>query len=219
MKYVIANWKMKMSAPQVLEWVNKFSTTALETKVLIAPSFIHVPLLNDLQSKFPIELIGQDVSEYEKGSHTGEVGAFQLKEFCKFCIVGHSERKESTKTKLKKIEVCLQNEITPIVCFSNPKEIKRLKNRACLFAWEDPTNISKGGNYNEKDPIEIINGVKKIRKLLDIDIPLLYGGSVNRQNINKLVEIEELDGVLVGNASLDPKHFLNLIASYEVHRH
>jgi len=133
---------------------------------------------------------------------------------CKYAIVGHSERKETPEVVIKKIDACLANRITPIVCFVDSGKIEMYKRPGAMYAWEDPANISKNGVYKEKSTKDIVEGVKKIRAILKNKEPLLYGGSVNGQNIPDLVNIEKLDGVLVGNASLDPKHFSGIVAAY-----
>lgn len=216
MKYIVANWKMNMSMQDVISWAAGFDTSVLNKKVsvIVSPSALHIFPVAELLKKVGVDISAQDVSIEQKGAHTGETGAFQLKEMCKYSIVGHSERKETADIVVKKIDACLANEITPIVCFVEPENLKLYKRPGIIYAWEDPANISKNGVYNEKSTKEIVKGVKKIRETLTNEEPLLYGGSVNGQNIADLVNIEKLDGVLVGNASLDPKHFSGIIAAY-----
>ncbi len=219
MKYIVANWKMNMNLESVVSWVAAFDPSFVtpEIQVVVAPSLIHLLPVADALKKTPVLLASQDISLEEKGNHTGETGAFQTREICKFSIVGHSERNEDPKKVLQKIDVCLSNGITPIVCFVEPEALSTYKRPGLIYAWEDPNNISQGGVYREKSQEEIIDGVKKIRMILNGNEPLLYGGSVNKQNIGALSAISELDGVLVGNASLDPKHFTEIIRSY-IHR-
>lgn len=218
MKYVIANWKMNMGFESLTRWVAEFSgfqnriTSAVE--VILAPSFVHIPVIFELTQKTSLKLSSQDVSFEEKGAHTGETSAFQTKEFCKYAIIGHSERKEDKKTVIKKRNTCLKEGITPIICFVNPRDLKDLYSENCIFVWEDPKNISKNGVYNDKRISEIEKGVGEIRKKLPDRTILIYGGSVNENNIKEISKIERLDGVLVGNASLDPKTFADIISAY-----
>ena len=218
MKYIIANWKMNMRLEDLTRWVAKFSEfqslITSEVEVILAPSFVHVPAIFELSQKTSLRLASQDVSLEEKGAHTGEMGAFQVKEFCKYAIIGHSERKEDIQTVIKKRNICLKEEITPIVCFVNPKDLKDLYSEGCIFAWEDPKNISKNGVYNDKSTLEIERGVREIRIKLPDQTTLIYGGSVNENNIKEISKIGKLDGVLVGNASLDPKTFADIICAY-----
>ena len=218
MKYVIANWKMNMNLEDLTRWVAGFSALQScitpQVEVILAPSFVYIPAMAELSQKTQIKLSSQDVSLEEKGAHTGETGAFQIKEFCKYAIIGHSERKEKKDTVIKKRDISLIEGITPIICFVNSKDLKDLYSQNCIFVWEDPKNISKNGVYNAKSIPEIEKTVKEIRKKLPDQTILLYGGSVNESNIKEISKIEKLDGVLVGNASLDTKTFADIISAY-----
>ena len=86
---------MKMSSREMLDWFDNweklkknFANSNLE--VIVAPSFIHIPLIASLIEN-SMKLASQDVSPNKKGAHTGDVGASQIGEFCKYVIVGHSE--------------------------------------------------------------------------------------------------------------------------------
>ena len=225
MSYVVANWKMKMSFEDVKNWVRGFSSNFKEisdsgVKAVIAPTFLHVPYV---KAQLAVEgyldkvsLSVQNLSANEKGSHTGEVGAFQVKDFCKYAIVGHSERAEGPALVAEKRDAALDAGVTPIVCFTSPSQAEFFYKEGVVLAWEDPENISSEGEYNEKPLDAIVETVSEVRKLIPQEAELLYGGSVNRENIVNLVSVEGLDGVLVGHASLDPLHFLDLIKSYEI---
>ena len=218
MKYIIANWKMNMTFEDLTNWIASFaefkSCLTPEVKVILAPSFVHIPTIFELSQKTNLKIAAQDVSVEERGAHTGEAGAFQIKEFCKYAIVGHSERKEILEVVMKKRDECLKNGITPIVCFVNPEDLPSLYKEGSIIAWEDPKNISKNGVYHAEDPKKIAGIAKEIRKIIPGDAILIYGGSVNENNITEIAKIPELDGVLVGNASLDPKTFASIIAAY-----
>lgn len=220
MNYLIANWKMNMSFGQVNAWLNEFITKSWEqeTKIIIAPSQVHVPFVSMFFQDKPqfankVFVASQDVSVETKGAHTGEVGGFQLAEFCNYCIVGHSERKETPEIVLKKLENCLDAGITPIVCFTNVEQAKRYYRDNILLAWEDPSNISVNGVYREKDDSALLTGIEDICNQIPCKNNLIYGGSVNGQNMPKLAKIANLSGVLVGNASLRVSDF------YEIYRH
>jgi len=79
------------------------------------------------------------------------------------------------------------------------------------MAWEDPQNISINGVYRSEDPAKISAIAKEIRKIVPPEAKLIYGGSVNERNVAAISRISELDGVLVGNASLDPEIFATII--------
>lgn len=213
MKYIIANWKMNMDSKSIKEWFDGFNLKTQET-VVIAPPSAYLAETKALL-KNGIKLAGQDVSQFEKGAHTGELGAYELKEFADYCIVGHSERHETTDVTLQKINECLTHKITPIVCFVDKSFLRQIPQiQSCLVCWEDPQNISQNGVYAPKNILEIKTEVENIKNEWP-NITLLYGGSVNRQNIQELVNIDKLDGVLVGNASLEAAHFTEIVKAHD----
>lgn len=219
MKYVIANWKMNMNVSDVKTWVENYENIHQKDSdnvaVILAPTSVHVPLIAEGLERFSqvVSLAVQDISANEKGAHTGDTGAFQAKDFATYAIVGHSERKEDRELVYKKRDVCLAEGIIPIVCFTTPEQLEETYTEGAILAWEDPDNISKGGVYNEKDPQEIVKAFENFEKRLP-DAPILYGGSVNRQNVDNLVKIANVAGVLLGTASLDPEHFEDIVRAF-----
>jgi len=92
-KYIVANWKMNMNMQDVINWAAGFDTSVLskEVSVIVAPASLHLFPVADLMKRVGVKISAQDASIEEKGAHTGETGAFQLKEMCNYAIVGHSE--------------------------------------------------------------------------------------------------------------------------------
>lgn len=226
MKYVVANWKMNMNLEKMTQWVEFFGRSEVykdnllnkskpRVEIIIAPSLVHIPMIYEFSQNLGIKVCSQDVSAQEKGAHTGEVGAFQIRDFCRYTLVGHSERKENRDVVTEKRDRCLEEGVIPIVCFVNPEDLPYLHKKGVVVAWEDPENISKNGVYKPKDPETISKIAKEIRKIIPKETPLIYGGSVNENNIKGIVDINEIDGVLVGNASLDPKIFTDIIHFYQ----
>lgn len=187
--------------------------------VIVAPSNLYIPIihwkLKDLGAGTQlVKIASQDTSVYDKGAHTGEVGGYQLSEYCGYSIVGHSERKESKDIVLKKAEMCLKNRITPIICFVSPELSADYYKDGSILAWEDPSNISVEGHYKNKEAGEVAGGFGKIRNYIETGKKVIYGGSVNEKNVEDLAKVEGLDGVLVGNASLNPKSFAQIIKAF-----
>ena len=182
--------------------------------VIVAPSYLHISIAFMKLKDLGVQIASQDVSVYDKGAHTGEIGGFQLLEYCRYSIVGHSERKESKDIVLKKAEQCLKNGIIPFICFVNPESAAEYYKEGSVLAWEDPSNISVDGHYKNKKTSEVAEGFSKIRNYIETDKKIIYGGSVNEENVTNLVEIDGLDGVLVGNASLNPKTFAQIIKAF-----
>ncbi|HSX39770.1 MAG TPA: triose-phosphate isomerase family protein [Candidatus Saccharimonadales bacterium] len=219
-KYVIANFKMNLNVEQVETWLHTFGKLAKNTtqmvEIIAAPSFpylLHLRAFSADVANFAVA--AQDVSTFNGGSYTSQVGAFQLKDFCQYCIIGHSETKPTKDLVLKKRDICLQTHLTPIVCFSKIKDAVDLYKDGVILAWEDPNTISVNGQYRAADASDIEQNIQAIKKLLPPQAIVVYGGSVNRQNMANLAKILQLDGVLVGNASLDPHHFFEIVKAFE----
>ena len=221
MKYVIANWKMNMDLKKVNQWLNGFEKVLKDTKnttIVIAPSNIHIPLVKIFADNHPnIKVSAQNISTENTGAHTGETGIDQIKDFCGYCIVGHSELSESKDVKLTKARLCIEKGVTPIICSKNPeedwKDIKNI-NEGFLLTWEDPNNISQNGIYNEKPYEEVFKEIDVLIGKLGFS-GVIYGGSVNERNSDQLSKTPGLIGVLVGNASLDPNTFWKIIENFE----
>jgi triosephosphate isomerase (TIM) len=221
MRYIIANWKMNMSAADIAKWFDGFlpdqnqdDATTKDKEIIIAPSFPYLGLISGLVktgTENKIRLAAQDISTSGKGPHTGETGAFQIADFCTYCIVGHSERAESREIVLTKRDICLANKIIPIICFINEQEASNYYKPGVFLVWEDPANISVNGKYRARATGDIQKGIGTIRNSVGNKCPVIYGGSVNRENVMDLAQIKELDGILVGNASTDPKHFCDIV--------
>ncbi len=212
MKYIIANWKMNMNLSDITTWFSDFGTQSeSDKKIILAPSAIHLDAVHKKAFEHQIEVSAQDISIHKKGAHTGDIGAFQLRDFCKYCILGHTETGDSLESVRQKYTQCLEYGLIPIVCFANYHEAKNYIFDSCLLCWEDPKNISAGGVYKETDFGEIEKSLGFIKQQIPAGQTLLYGGSVNEKNIDKLAKISTIDGVLVGNASLSPSSFINII--------
>ena len=218
MKYVVANWKQNKTALDTANWLEIFGglnrespLDAAKTCVIIAPSY---PYISVVSAYSYVCAAAQDVSPFDNGAHTASVGTVQLLDYCKYAIVGHSEVGNGLDLILRKRDKCLEAGITPMVCFSDIAHASQLFCDGALLVWEDPQNISADGRYAPKDIAEIKVDVAKVDSVTGGLLPVLYGGSVNRQNADDLANIPGLDGVFVGNASLDPQHFYEICKSF-----
>lgn len=220
MKYLLANWKQNMSIDEIKTWVDVFSSKVsqdayLKNKIIIAPTTLHISILKNLLDKNgmgeKIVLASQDVSFFENGSHTGEVGAIQLKEFVKYSIIGHSERRaigETNETVNKKIAIAMQNGINPIVCFSNKKEYLSImesnikESTDPIFLFEPLFAVGTGKPASVQDVINVHQDYANTE--------ILYGGSVDKTNVLNYLTSSFIKGFGVGTASLDPNGFADI---------
>src|SRR4030066_1892954 len=197
MKYIIANWKMNMNLTETKKWLFDFKNIIEEktfkNKIVLAPPSVYLEEVSNFCKINNLFCSSQDVSLYEKGAHTGEVGIFELKDYCSFSIVGHSERKEPREIVIKKTLICLEHKVTPFVCFINKLDFAAEASKEKIMCWEDPSNISKNGIYQKtsiEDIAKMMGDLKQIKK----DTVILYGGSVNRDNKRGLKKIPDIDG-------------------------
>lgn len=223
MRYVIANWKQNKTLEDVTLWCNDFFRLAegqvfANVTPIICPPFSLIELASrllnlDPTGSFPTLSIGaQDVSPYADGAHTGFVGVDQLKQFCTYAIVGHSERQETRDLVIQKAHMCLENGIVPVVCFKSTADYRLVD--GAIYALEDPDNISTGGIYRPKALADVIKLVNEARGFFGLEAKIIYGGSVNSENAEDLASLEALDGVLVGNASLNPAEFIDIVRKF-----
>jgi triosephosphate isomerase len=185
-----------------------------------------------------LKLGAQDCSQFAYGAYTGEIAASYLKEAgCQYCIVGHAERRnlfyEDDAIVLTKIKNLLANGITPIICIGSTKgklsmideciyNIKQIDffmnnldvNSNLIFAYEPHQTIGA-------DTLPMIDSIKEIFSTIKTAIcnflfkkkPLImYGGSVDENSIQILKKIDEIDGFLVGRASIDFQKLKNIIS-------
>lgn len=240
MRYVIANWKQNKTLDEALVWCKDFvrlveSIDLKDVTPIICPPVPFLERMNSIlkadsatfssrdplsaptpriaaESAPAIELGVQDVSPYADGAHTGFVGVNQVKQFCNYALVGHSERRESRDLVTEKVERCLNANIIPIVCFKSLTDYQIIK--GAIYALEDPDNISVGGVYRPKNSREVEGLVDVARNFFGQESTIIYGGSVNAENAKELASIRNLNGVLVGNASLNPAEFVDILRKF-----
>lgn len=177
-------------------------------------------------------LVAQDVSAFHAGPYTGDVSAEMLSEFdIKYVIVGHSERRkyhyETCADVNAKARIALEYGITPLICFGETLE-EYQQGRSKEVVHKKIMDSSKGldfhrviisyepiwamGTGHSASPEFLKEMAEYIRSITTPDTRIIYGGSVNAKNIKELAKIEEINGFLIGNATLDLDTFLEVIA-------
>lgn len=216
-KLFIANWKSHKTLDEAASFLealhdNISQIDLTEKEIIIAPSFQLLMKCRELVDKYslPVRLAAQNVSSFPMGAYTGEVNAKQVREFCEYVIIGHSERRkymhESESDIENKIREANEEGLRVIQCIQDENSI--VYEGAKIIAYEPPSAIGSG---NPDDP-------GHISKVFDVitqqnkDIAVLYGGSVTAENFREFLSIEKLSGFLVGGASLESKSFLSLLS-------
>jgi triosephosphate isomerase len=234
-KIIAANWKLNGSLDFINRYFNDFhSKTSFYSNVcgIICPPSIY---LNNFSINHPLFLGAQDCSKFNSGAYTGEISALMLKESnCQFCIVGHSERRQifnQTDEDIKlKAENLINQSINPIICIGETFEEKKrgstkdvLKKQifnslpenasiqSIIIAYEPIWAIGSGLMPTLAEIDSIHSFIKNIKNLEKFKI--LYGGSVKSNNAKNIMDLENVDGVLVGGASLDPSEFIKILNS------
>lgn len=222
---IVGNLKMYMTYKEVLEFINNF-----DDDVIICPSSIFIPYF--LNHKYKIGI--QDISMYDLGSHTGEIGAKQAKELgVTYTIIGHSERrnynKETDEEINKKVIKALENDLKVILCVGENKgedkekiieyqllnDLKDIKNIDNLIIAYEPIWCIGTGITPTNDQIETtVSFIQTIiEKKFGKSVKVIYGGSVDKDNILTLKKINNLSGFLIGKASTDYMQLKEIVAS------
>ena len=241
MVFIVANLKMNKSQAQAIEYVqllNKFRDFSKHINILICPPSIHLPVISSI-SDYP--LVAQNVSHLDKGALTGEISAQMISEYVKHVIVGHSERRqfffENNLVIKEKIQMCFKYKLSPIFCFGENKSARNKGNyldfiqsqiqevlfefdvakiSSLILAYEPIWAIGTGNTATAIQIEEVHTYVRnllilKFGESIGLRIPILYGGSCNSDNAAEILSNDNVDGLLVGGASLDASHFINII--------
>lgn len=224
-KFIVANWKMNGSLALCSKYVSAFSNFKSDLEVVVAPSFIYAAvLLSQLEGDLPF-VAGQDCHFAASGAHTGNVSAAMLSDVgCKYVMVGHSERRlghgETSDLVCKKAKAAIDARLIPIICVGDSNEERKEQELTdqCkrsipvgggdfVIAYEPIYSIGTGLIPTSK---QIDSAVKIIKMATRADVPVIYGGSVTSQNCCGIMQISVISGLLVGGASLNIEHFLEI---------
>jgi len=212
----------------------------VKSEVAICPSSVYISELASLLQKSEIKLGAQNVSQLEKGAYTGEVSALMLKDFgCDYVIVGHSERRalyaENDVLVAEKFIAVQKNGMIPILCVGElleeresncteeviARQLDAVIELAGIAAFKDavvayePVWAIGTGKTATPEQAEEVHEFIRLRlarhdnEVADI-VRILYGGSVNAGNAEQLFEMANIDGGLIGGASLVAEDFLTI---------
>lgn len=201
---IIINHKSNLNLEEILEYEKQIR----DMEIIIMPALCYLPIFQ----KGKYILGSQDISEFKEKARTGEINGEQLKSMnVKYNLIGHSERRmyneETNETMKIKFKNCNQNEIIPVYCIGKDIENEidlafESTNREIIFAYEPLENIG-----NAKPNLEFVEKrMEYIKKYIlnkyNKPIKLLYGGGVNINNIDEILDMKFQDGVLVSSDAL-----------------
>lgn len=242
-KLIAGNWKMNgsLAANQALlkGILSGLKDPACDIAVCVPAAYL--AQCQQLLSASSVELGAQDVSQHEAGAYTGEVSVAMLKEFgVRYAIVGHSERRqyhgETDAVVAAKAQRALANGVTPIVCVGETlaereagkteEVVKRQLaavihlNGHCIseivVAYEPVWAIGTGKTATPEQAQAVHAVLRAQLKAATAQadrIAILYGGSMNAANAEQLLAQPDIDGGLIGGASLKAPDFLTIIAA------
>ncbi len=222
----------------VLEMLERLDSIKGVEKVL-CPPFVSLVGLSMMLHGSSIRLGAQNVYFETKGAYTGEISPLMLAELSEFVILGHSERRwyfgETDETVNKKVKASLANKLKPILCVGERLEeneagktedvINRQVTAALngiepvldlVVAYEPVWAIGTGKAASGKQAVATIQSIRDVVKKLwnesmAQDLRILYGGSVTSANIAEFISLSDIDGALVGGASLKAEEFVSIV--------
>lgn len=214
--FIVANWKSNKTILQAKEWFRTFNNSQLtinkeEKEIIICPSFTLIPFVKEsiVKSQLSIAVGAQNISPFDEGAYTGEVSARQIREFAEFVLIGHSERRknfmESDEILFKKVKLAIQYGLTPIFCVQGKET--HIPSNSNIVAYEPIDAIGTGHPDTPENAEDVASFFKKHYNVQRV----LYGGSVTSKNIKGFSRMSNIDGVLIGRASLDAKEFYAII--------
>lgn len=240
-KVIAGNWKMNVLPGEALEFVNNLAPIVKDTKneVIICVPFTDLFYTLLAVQETNIHVGAQNMHWKESGAYTGEISPDMLK--CinvEYVIIGHSERRqyfnETDETVNLKVKSALEHRLKPIVCVGESLEQKEAGNTEeiitsqvakalegltlddlsnTIIAYEPIWAIGTGKTATAEDANNSIKAIRnKIKELFNTDdVTILYGGSVKPENAKELFSMSDIDGGLVGGASIKAETFGKIV--------
>jgi triosephosphate isomerase (TIM) len=246
-RIVAGNWKMHKTASQTQAYLETFLPLAAEIsdriEIVIAPPFTAIPAAHEILRAHHRVLLGAQNVHWElQGPFTGEISAPMLREFdVRYAIVGHSERRtyfnETDHTVNLKVKTLLAHSITPIIAVGESRQereaghtdqrvyaqtvaaLEGLDAREIaqvVLAYEPLWAIGTGANCDPDEADRVMGVIRDSLPGLE-DVSILYGGSVKPENIASYAAQPNINGGLVGGASLDAVGFATLLEAATNH--
>lgn len=212
--WIIANWKSNKNIAEALAWIDQVGPNLQKRenfKIVVCPTYTDIEEVkkNIMVGNYPMMVGAQDLSEFDAGPYTGEECARILKDLVDLAILGHFERRknfgESDQDVMEKVKRAIESNIIPLVCVQNEKT--PVPEGVKLIAFEPVEAIGTG---HPDTPADAANIARKFKEKSG-GLQVLYGGSVTSDNAKAFLQQEALDGLLIGEASLDAAEFLKII--------
>jgi len=236
---VAGNWKMHgtaASAAQLASQLARQWADADAAEVIVFPQAVHIATVASVLVDSSVAIGAQNLSQFESGAFTGEISAAMLVDLgCKYVLVGHSERRtvfgESSHCVAEKFVAAQAAGLIPILCVGETLQQRQQGqtmtvvadqiaavveqaglDRVCdgVIAYEPVWAIGTGETASPQQAQQVHQGIRAQLGDAGIDTSLLYGGSLNGDNARQLFGQPDINGGLVGGASLEADSFLNI---------
>lgn len=218
--------------------------TQIEAKLIVAPPFTHLNAVANLLKGSQVALAAQNCADQLSGAYTGEVSVSMLKAIgCEYVILGHSERREyyheNGETLLRKINVALEQDLIPIFCIGEKLEERESEKhftvveqqikevlfsinednfKRVVVAYEPVWAIGTGRTASSAQAQEMHEFIRNVLSQkfgsLANNTSILYGGSCKPSNAKELFSQKDVDGGLIGGASLVADDFIAIATSF-----
>ena len=238
---IAANWKMNIlpsEAGTLAEGLRSGLRDVQGVEKVVCPPFVSLSVVAERLSGSGIHVGAQNMHYEDKGAYTGEISASMVRELCEYVILGHSERRhkfgETDEMVAKKVTATIGVGLKPILCVGETlaereegdatvvvqrqvraalREVPSLE--GVIVAYEPVWAIGTGVASSTADAQYIMEFIRGLMQedfgRSARDLPILYGGSVDANNVAGFVAQPDIDGALVGSASLDADGFVELV--------
>jgi triosephosphate isomerase len=237
-KLILGNWKMQKLFSDISPYFKLFKHKAcpLSLKIGLAVPTLYLQACLEQAFDTPFIIGAQNVSEHDNGAYTGETSASMLASVSvSFCLIGHSERRkffhETSALVLKKAKKLQEKGILPVLCIGETLDEKNnfkavltqqlegvfeLNPQNLVIAYEPVWAIGTGKTASLEDILKVHSYIKSFLKEGSYSfsqVQVLYGGSVSASNAASIVKLDNVDGLLIGGASLEALEFEKLIST------
>lgn len=236
-KIVIAgNWKMYKTQAETLDFLKHFLGQLNETpdgrEVVLCAPFTALGALSKSLHGARVKVGAQNLHWESEGAFTGEISGPMLRELgARYVVVGHSERRqyfgETDETVNQRLKAAQAHGLTPILCVGETKQqrdageteavitaqiekgLVDIDQSKLIIAYEPIWAIGTGDTCESAEANRVIGVIRSLLK--NPDVTIQYGGSVKPGNVDELMAQSEIDGALVGGASLEPESFARIV--------
>lgn len=246
-KMILGNWKSNGTLDEVITFIaaleNQVSSIDTDNEIGVCFPNVYLDLAVQLQDN--VFVGAQNVSQYGNGAYTGEVTAAMLADIgCTFALVGHSERRhlfgETDEVVATKFANALADRIIPVLCVGETLEERKANKtfdviqrqllavlnkvgpqgiNAGVIAYEPVWAIGTGVTASPEQAQEVHSFIRNymIQEDPETDVYILYGGSVKADNATELFKMPDIDGALVGGASMNVDSFMDIYKAACLH--